>query len=318
MSDGDKTTLYNIDEGLKESLVCVIDILGYKGLMNYNNRLEGNEVLSMLREIFTKVLNFPKNMSQLGDTPKCYFKAYTDNFLIAFPLVKSEPFPRQFITFNFIISDLFRQFLFHNILVRGAYEIGEIYVDEDFAFGKSLIEAHKLESKIAKYPRVVLSDKLVNKFKQIYQRPNPPKYTGNASDEWDFATNSNKKFLLESEGVCFLNYLQFYELGDLGVADFHVEDFSLFAEHQKFVVKISQSILSNSKYDKDAENFNNIIEKYLWLACYHNYYLKDLIIRYQDTSGEEYLIDIESLFGKEYSKKYLDFKFKDFEEIIKI
>lgn len=316
MSDGVKTALYSIDEGLKESLVCVIDILGYKELMNYDNSEMGNKVLSTLRQIFTKVLNYPKSMGQFGDTPKCYLKAYTDNILVAFPLVKNEPFPRQFITFNSIITSLYQQFLINDILVRGACDIGEIYVDDDFVFGKSLIEAHKLESKIAKYPRVVLSDKLMKKFKQIYLSPNPPKYTGNACDEWDFARNSNKKFLLEAEGICFFNYLQFCELGDLGVADFHVEDYSLFAYHQNFIIRRTQTILSNRKDYKDAEKFNKIIEKYLWLACYHNYYLNDLINRSEDSSGEEYLIDIESLFGKEFSETHIDYKFVEFEDVL--
>jgi hypothetical protein len=316
MGDGVKTALYNIDEGLKESLVCVIDILGYKELMNYKNSQKGNEVLSMLRKIFTKALGYAKNMSQLSGTPKCYLKAYTDNILIAFPLVKKEPFPRQFITFNSIITSLYQQFLINDILVRGACDIGEIYVDGDFVFGKSLIEAHKLESKIAKYPRVVLSDKLMKKFKQIYLSPNPPKYTGNACDEWDFARNSNKKFLLEANGVCFLNYLQLCELGDLCVADFPIEDYSLFAYHQNFVLKRTQTILSNRKDYKDAEEFNKIIEKYLWLAYYHNYYLNDLINRCEDSSGEEYLINIESVFGKEFSITHPDYKFVEFEDVL--
>lgn len=304
----EKPKLYDINDGLKESLVCVIDILGYKKFMTYDNKQEGNRKLSLLKETFEKALRYAKKKSQSGDFPKCYLKSYTDNILIACPLEVNIPFPRQYRTFDFIISSLQDQFLIYGLLVRGACDIGEIYVDGDFVFGASLIEAHKLESKIAKYPRIVLSNKLVDKFKQIYQSPNPPFYQ-TAWDEYDFATNSNKKFLLKSNGIYFLNHLQFYELPDIEADEDYLKDYCLFAEHKKFIIKKTQSILSNNKPDE------NVIIKYLWLASYHNYFLNDLINRSQDYSGGICLVDIESLFGnewKEYSEKHPDFKFKDF------
>src|SRR6266480_1313930 len=48
----------------------------------------------------------------------------------------------------------------HGVFLRGGITRGPIYIDDSFVFGAALIEAYELESKIAKYPRVLIAESL--------------------------------------------------------------------------------------------------------------------------------------------------------------
>lgn len=48
------------------------------------------------------------------------------------------------------------------MLYRGAAVIGELRHDGAIVFGKGLVEAHRLESKIARYPRIVISSTVMD------------------------------------------------------------------------------------------------------------------------------------------------------------
>nr|WP_317187917.1 hypothetical protein [Acinetobacter gerneri] len=54
----------------------------------------------------------------------------------------------------------------HNILLRGALTIGEIYHDENMVFGPAMVEAYELESKVAEFPRIILHDKIEADYEQ--------------------------------------------------------------------------------------------------------------------------------------------------------
>jgi len=50
------------------------------------------------------------------------------------------------------------------ILIRGGITIGKIiHTETGIVFGQGLIDAYQLESRAAKYPRIILSDKLITK-----------------------------------------------------------------------------------------------------------------------------------------------------------
>jgi hypothetical protein len=51
-----------------------------------------------------------------------------------------------------------------NILIRGAMTIGNLYHgDNEIIMGQALIEAYELENTVAKYPRIIISNKLISK-----------------------------------------------------------------------------------------------------------------------------------------------------------
>jgi len=66
-----------------------------------------------------------------------------------------------------MLSKIGADLLSKGILIRGAISFGQMHVDENSqstkAFGPAIIDAYKLEQKQATYPRIVLSNQLINK-----------------------------------------------------------------------------------------------------------------------------------------------------------
>ena len=72
------------------------------------------------------------------------------------------------------------------LLVRGGLSIGPLYHHDGVVFGPSLVEAYKLESRTAQYPRVVVSPSIVRMF----------------------PGNLPPSVLADSDGVYHLNYIR--------------------------------------------------------------------------------------------------------------
>lgn len=66
------------------------------------------------------------------------------------------------------ISDLQYQLLLKGIVIRGGIELGYIYQDEFMVFGDGLIEAYKLESEKAKFPRILIGNKALEQTVKRY------------------------------------------------------------------------------------------------------------------------------------------------------
>src|SRR5687767_5770696 len=51
--------------------------------------------------------------------------------------------------------------------IRGAIAVGDAYVDEIAVFGEALIEAYEGESRLARDPRIILTESAVNSVRQL-------------------------------------------------------------------------------------------------------------------------------------------------------
>ncbi|MCR4378860.1 MAG: hypothetical protein NUV50_12300 [Rhodospirillales bacterium] len=64
------------------------------------------------------------------------------------------------------VNAICRHFLTRGFLVRGGIVLGELFHDENNVFGPALIEAHRMESQIAIYPRIILERRLAEAWGQ--------------------------------------------------------------------------------------------------------------------------------------------------------
>jgi hypothetical protein len=87
----------------------------------------------------------------------------------------------------------------NGILIRGAVTVGGIHHDDQTVFGVGVNEAYRLESTIAKYPRVILSGK-AKVAADTY-----------ASQDQVWRTYRDSRLVRDVDGVWFLNFL--VELG---------------------------------------------------------------------------------------------------------
>lgn len=162
----------------EERLVAFIDILGFKEIVKQSEK-EPSKV-----ELLYSVLNYLKNweISKNWDLKlveieedaqkrgvenfdirgKTNSTSFSDSIVVSVSVDNNvnEMASTLIVNLANIGAILFEQ----GILFRGGLTIGKIIHNEHgTVFGQGLIDAYKLESSFAKYPRIILSDKLISK-----------------------------------------------------------------------------------------------------------------------------------------------------------
>lgn len=172
-------------------LIAYLDLLGCKkSIINE----EDNEILLKIYEWY----NFFKCEARFRRLyePERKVKIFSDNIIVAEEInfkrfdddqIRKicESFLRMIRTFQFVLMTC-------GWYVRGSVEVGSLYIDETFVWGKSLITAYMLESQKAIYPRVLISD--------------------NFAQEISVCIDDliDKKFIaLDSDGQIYVDYFNF-------------------------------------------------------------------------------------------------------------
>lgn len=172
-------------------------------------------------------------------------KAFTDNIVIGWPIrddAESELTDAvgKLIDFQFHMAVA-------GFFVRGAIAIGDAYVDDVVVFGKALLDAHEAESRIARDPRIVLTQPAIEALKlHLAYYPYPRN------------TLHVRTVLRDADGQWFLNYLEsvLYAADDGGSA------YGALLQHKEVV----EAKLVQFKSEPP------IWSKYAWVAGYHNYF----------------------------------------------
>jgi hypothetical protein len=73
-----------------------------------------------------------------------------------------------------ILSGVAEMGLRIGMLIRGGLSFGQLYHDGDVVFGEAMVDAYRLESKLAKNPRVLVSERVINQLTD--ERPEDVNY----------------------------------------------------------------------------------------------------------------------------------------------
>lgn len=154
--------------------MAFIDILGFSEIIDESCRQP--EIVSGLRALF-------------GDIASVQNTILSDNHAITeiermFPKLKGKTIPTQAVAFSDTIvlsrvvreetekilslislinrtSEFCSRLLEYGCLTRGAITIGKLFHEGNVIFGPALVEAYRLESKVAVFPRVLFADDLI-------------------------------------------------------------------------------------------------------------------------------------------------------------
>ena len=131
--------------------------------------------------------------------------------------------------------------------VRGGLSVGELHMGEFMCYGKSLIDAHDLESKKerADMPRIILSDHVVEFVKTHMSFYSDPGRSPQAD-----------VLLRDEDGQVFVNYLAQVNYGEFG------SDLEMLEEHRDFITR-NLSLHSHNE---------EVARKYRWARDYHNHF----------------------------------------------
>lgn len=133
--------------------VCLIDILGF----SYMVRSDCEGPRGSERYLKKLLLNHKKASKLSISSLEINLIQFSDTIIIATPF-NSE----SFLDFIEIISKYQYDLYIEGILCRGGVAYGKHFYENGFLFSNGLIEAYNIERKISKYPRIVVSENLIN------------------------------------------------------------------------------------------------------------------------------------------------------------
>ncbi|WP_139306350.1 hypothetical protein [Methylomonas sp. LWB] len=220
----------------------------HKALSESRRRLEGHDL--------------PIEFRKLGKKDFFALKAFTDNIAIGWPVhsdaeveLGSACMKLAYFQFEMAIQGYF---------VRGGISLALAYIDEVAVFGDALTEAYHGESKLARDPRIILTQSAVTAAKKHLDFYSKPSFSPHV------------RFLLkDADGQWFLNYLHSVLIAEYENGPFYSE----FLRHKAAVeVKLAEHSANPSVW-----------AKYAWVANYHNYFC-DLHSKYFD---EKHCVNVE-------------------------
>lgn len=142
-------------------IVAYIDFLGVKNLINSDK----SHYIDDISKAYGAMLNLLNILSPRMDElyPGGFkTKIFSDNILIATKYNEND-IANALHKFCIVIA-LFQRLLLgkYRLSIRGAICMENLYFDDVFTCGKALLDSYNLESKIAYYPRIIVSKNLIS------------------------------------------------------------------------------------------------------------------------------------------------------------
>jgi hypothetical protein len=219
---------------LVQSLVLSLDLLGTRA----GAADEAQQYLEVTRDALVRANKWADG----GKVSTTVVRWFSDNLALADPLGVDDP---QDLTFGFhLITAVAMQLelAMAGLFARGGIAIGPFYADETFIFGPALIEAYETESRVAIYPRIVLTDDSA-----AFARKELANFGGS-----DIEVHRTL-LAIDQDGLPFLSYLE-------SVFDEPGEATALLTNHKAHIEGRLQQHRGNA----------SVHLKYAWLADYHD------------------------------------------------
>lgn len=221
---------------LLRSVVLVIDELGATSRMisGLTDEVLGNRIHILQRA-----------REWLGSPETAFFESvvvYTDNLVHGAPLTEyTDQTSRLGMTIN-AASFYQLELALSGTILRGGITIGDHHQSDSMVAGPALIEAHQLESKVAVYPRILLSEGTLEAVAQGIAEGSP----------------FGQQLLFDEDDQLFISYLNATEDYDGGRA----AQLKLMGDHREVILEGLASTKSDARPHA----------KWEWLAEYHDYY----------------------------------------------
>lgn len=274
------------------SYIAFLDILGFKNMvMN-----DAEKVLLTLRQI----RGFCKEFYGYGNTGRGTDKDHMDGIPLVTMFSDSVMitastgmwFLHEFVE---LISHLQYFLLTQGVLLRGGIDVGTVFHDNNYLFGKGIVGAYLIECNIAKYPRIVISNRAMSFAQKVADSSFDHYMNTVINDKEDlemvlgdvetYFTHDIMEYVTKDRhGIYYLEYLiKGYLATDDEVKEKHYQN-------------ISQTISNGLKSD-----IKSVKEKYIWLNNYFSrvFHLNDKVTK---ESKEEYEMEemrLDEIFKKE-------------------
>lgn len=149
-------------------LIAYIDFLGTKEKIKNDKDFT---YLKFLKELYSILIEHIKKTNKNNEfLNKIKVKIFSDNILLAISTSSSN------MQINYAIGELIKiiaiiqlEALNQNILIRGGITIDELYINDNLVYGAGLLKVLTLEEEVAHFPRVIIDNKVCQKYKTYFQ-----------------------------------------------------------------------------------------------------------------------------------------------------
>lgn len=221
----------------REYVIAYIDLLGTQEL------LSNEDTEKLFEHIYFSVLTSTRLLPGLAELNMglMKFKVFSDNILVAYPVERIEDksavcaaYQKVQVFLSFFLSTLAHD----GILFRGGITVNKLQINDLMVWGSGLSEVVYLEENIAIYPRIIVSEKMLEVFSE---------YASTISE-------------LEQRFNCFKDfdgnvYFDFFEYDDIKAMEAHLP---------LTKVKLAEKI----QREKSGKNRVKILQKYYWFENY--------------------------------------------------
>lgn len=221
--------------------MAFLDLLGFSQASTATaNSEESQQTLNRIAAAIQDSREFTRQ--SVGDDSHASawgLKFFSDNLVLALPLGQvTRPAVVQFVIR--CVQHYQLRMALNGLFLRGALTMGAICLTDEIIFGPALVEGYRLESKVSIVPRVLITEPLLDVFRE------------SRSDTDSAANDTSDMICRDVDGWWFVNYLN---------ATQHSGRINWgFIERHK--QSILQSLSSTTRHD--------VLPKFGWACRYHN------------------------------------------------
>ncbi len=135
---------------LKQHYVAFLDVLGFKEMVQ-------SDMIGNNHQYLSKLFRCHQSAAKIfQDDPNCLITQFSDSIVV------SKPYDAEsFMWFATRVAEYQRLLLDEELLCRGGIAVDKHFSNGSFTFSAGLIEAYRVESRTARYPRVVISPEVM-------------------------------------------------------------------------------------------------------------------------------------------------------------
>lgn len=228
--------------------------------MGYSSKVCDERTVHSFYDELTSAIKETKEHIQQNGYLRVKLVLYTDNIMIIgdYPMDNSVYSAVPFLT-TIMATCYIQKILLvkYKILTRGAIAIGKLSYESDLLYGPLMVMLNSLE-KEAKYPRVLVHSSISD----FIEKSNP-------CDELEILCNFHHLFFKDQLGQKCLNYMGFTMSSDVPGTDYIYPTFSDVLNHKIIIIDSINEHYKN-KGKMKSQDWEKIMEKYLWVIQYHN------------------------------------------------
>ncbi len=136
---------------LRPHFVAFLDVLGFSDMVEVDSKSENQVFLSKLFKCHQSAGRI------FRDRVNCSITQFSDSIVVSMPYNSTE-----FQWFSLRVAEYQRLLLDEGLLCRGGVAVNKHFSNGSFTFSAGLIQAYRVESKAARYPRVVISPEVLS------------------------------------------------------------------------------------------------------------------------------------------------------------